>query len=231
MDRSSPEALLQELYADKWICQAIAAGDLRQYPNFALQAIERLFELCCGDNVALKASCESTIKSLGPAAVPYLLEQSEAAEPLRRHRAIILLSTVGFAERSTCQLATQEISGRPKSMPDWGDYDDKVLAAFHRALSDEYLSVRLDAACALDDFEGLVESLIPIFIDAAITGTVHQQNWAALHLGRIGPPALAACIALMRLATACYNEDDRWSKYANLAAKVALRKIGCRPSV
>ena len=95
-----------------------------------------------------------------------------------------------------------------------------------RAVADPDFSVRFAAASVLDDCNRLVEQTVPVFIDALSKGTSFQKNWAALRLGRIGPQAKAAGEVLAQLAAGPVDQGDVWSKYANLAAKVALERIG-----
>ena len=225
------QTLLQHLYDDNWLVRSHAAHKLRQFPELTLPVIARFFDLTFDDKAPVRAVCEAAIGFMKSSAVPYLLDQSQSRDASRRQQAIELLWRAGGWSGATCHLSTQVLGPRVESLPDWADRAEEVFAAFSRTMSDPNLSVRFAAASALDDFNRSTEETIPVFMEALSKGTVHEKNWAALRLGRIGPMARAAREALAKLAAASFDQADVWSKHASRAAQVALERIGCTDSM
>jgi len=220
------QSLLQQLYDDNWLVRATAARKLKDFPMATLPAIARFFELTVDDQAAVRDICRVAIENMKSAAVPFLLEQTRASDAARRERAMELLSLVGHCGGEPHKFATQVLGPRNALRPDWGDGVEEVLRVLSHALSDSDFSVRFAAASVLDDCNYLVEQTIPVFIEALSQGSSFQKNWAALRLGRIGPMARAACEVLAQVAAGPTNQGDVWSKYARLAAQVALKRIG-----
>ena len=118
------------------------------------------------------------------------------------------------------RLIDQLLDSRRELCPEWGCAPDEIVALFKAALEDESLAVRFNAACALEEFGKHLSETVPVFVEVLQRGTSHQQNWAALHLGRIGPLAIAASGELVMAA-----ESRR--QYISLAASNALKRINC----
>jgi HEAT repeat protein len=132
--------------------------------------------------------------------------------------ALALLTETGSRWATSVRLVDQVLDSRRDDLPDWGCDPDEIIALFKAALGDGALAVRFHAACALEEFGRHVSETVPVFIEVLQSGTSHQQNWAALHLGRIGPSAVAASEALLMAASQC--------RYTRLAAANALKRIG-----
>jgi HEAT repeat protein len=220
-----PQSVLQQLYDDNWFVRAAAARRLKDFPEATVPAIARFFELTFDEHVAAGAICRAVIDNMKSAAVPFLLEQTHANDVARRERAIELLSAVGQCGGEPHKFASQWLGPRNGSRPDWGGGVEEVLRVLSDAISDSEFSVRFAAASVLDDCNHLLEQTIPVFIEALSQGDSFKKNWAALRLGRIGPMARAACEPLAQLAAEPIDKADVWSKYARLAAQVALKRI------
>ena len=221
------QELLRQLYDDNWLVQSTAAHKLIKCPDLALTAIARFFDLSLDANAALRAVCRVAIEKMKAAAVPFLLEQTQASEPARRENAIQLLSWAGRSGGEPHKFSTQSLGLRNAGQPDWGDRVEEVLQACSHALSDSDFSVRFAAASVLEDCNRLIEQTIPVFIEALSKGSSFQRNWAALRLGRLGPMARGACEALSRFVAGPVDQRDVWDRYAHHAAQVALERIGC----
>ena len=137
-----------------------------------------------------------------------------------------MLSAVGHCGGKPHSFATQVLGRRNDARPDWGSQVEEILESLSHALSDPDFAVRFAAASVLDDCDHLVEQTIPVFIEAMSQGTSFQKNWAALRLGRIGPAARAASEVLTKSAAGAVDQDDVWDKYAHLASRMALKRIG-----
>lgn len=109
----------------------------------------------------------------------------------------------------------QILHDRRHDLPDWGTDPEEIIQLFKTALGDESLDVRFHAASALEEFGKHTPETVPVFIEVLQDGREHQQNWSALHLGRIGPAAIALRDALLMAA-------ELQSRYTALAAKNAL---------
>jgi HEAT repeat protein len=133
--------------------------------------------------------------------------------------AIDLLTETGSRWATSTRLVEQILHDRRDDLPDWGTDPEEIIQLFKTALDDESLDVRFHAASALEEFGRHTPETVPVFIEALRSGQQHQQNWSALHLGRIGPAAVAARDALRMAA-------ESQCRYTALAAKNALKRIG-----
>ena len=136
--------------------------------------------------------------------------------------AIALLAETGCRWATSTRLVEQILHDRRADLPDWGTNPEEIIRLFKTALDDDSLEVRFNAACALEEFGRHIPETVPVFIEAIRGGRKHQQNWSALHLGRIGAPAVAACSALRMAA-------ESQCQYTALAASNALKRIMSGP--
>lgn len=227
MDHDTAQSLLGQIDDGNWLVRATAASKLRQFPDVTLPAISRFFDLTFDENMPVRYSCVAVIASMRVSAIPFLLEETAAGDPLHRQQAIWLLMEAGDWRWATTGVAEQALKPRPESTPNWGKFKDSVIAALRGTIADSDLSVRYAAASVLDEFEDHADQTIPVFIDALSHGTSRQKHWAALRLGRIGRPAQAACPELRKLVTSPSGADDNQERHGRQAAQVALKRIGC----
>jgi HEAT repeat protein len=213
------ETIIAELRSDDWLEAGCAIRKLIPHGEAATTALHSLFELTLHEKAPLVSDSSVLIKRLGKHAVPFLRDRAADACPRHRAMALALLTETGLRWATSVRLVDQLLDSRRSDLPDWGAPADEVIALFKSALKDESLPVRFTAASALEEFGRHLSETVPAFVEALQSGTLHQQNWAALHLGRIGPLAVAASDAL---ATAV----DSPCKYTRLAASNALRRIG-----
>lgn len=216
------ETILAELVSSDWLEIGRAIRKLVPHGDDAVIALPRLFELTLHEKSPVVSNSCALIKRLGKLAVPFLREKVDQGSAEQREVAIALLTETGFRWSSSTRLVDQVLELRRDDLPDWGVDADVIISVFRQSLNDHDLSVRFKAACALEEFGRHVTETIPVFIDALRVGNQHQQNWAALHLGRIGSPAIdAACGDLIKAAKSnC--------RYTSLAATNALRHIAGR---
>ena len=212
------ETIIAELTSDDWLVAGCAIKKLIPHGEAAIAALPFVFELTLHDRAPVRSDSRAIIKRLGKHAVPFLCDKAANECPHRRAMAIALLTETGCRWASSWRLAEQILDDRRDELPDWGADPEEIIRLFKTALDDESLEVRFNAAAALEEFGRHIPETIPAFIDVLENGTPHQQNWAALHLGRIGPPAAAAADALTMTATQC--------RYTARAASNALLHIG-----
>lgn len=218
MEVQSLESIVAELLSDDWLEAGCAIHKLIPYGETASAALPMLFELTLHDKVPLASDSARFIKRLGKHAVSFLRDQVAVECPRHRAMAITLLTETGGWEATSTQGIEQVLRSRRDDLPDWGVDPEEIIRLFKSTLDDESLAVRFNAACALEEFGRHVPETVPIFIDAIQTGTPHQQHWAALHLGRIVPLAIAACDALAMAAES--NCQD-----TAMAASNALKRL------
>lgn len=213
------ETIIAELASDDWLEAGYAIRKLIPHGEAATTALPTLFELTLHDKAPVACDSRRLIQRLGKHAVPFL--RVKAADECPRHReiAIALLVESGFRRATSTRLVEQKLDCRRADLPEWGTDPEEIIRLFKTALDDEALDVRFIAAHGLEEFGRHVLDTVPVFIDAIQSGTPYQQNWAALHLGRIGHLAIAASQALaMAAKSQC--------RYTSLAASNALKRIG-----
>jgi|GEM_PF-5347370 len=221
MNDASMEDVVRQLNDnDDWLMRAVAVRKLMRFGSDAIQQLPRLFELAFDAKVPIQSDSCRVIRHLGAAAVPFLLERLRDSDARRRARTINLLSETGDRMSTTVRLAEQVLPPRNGELPEWGCEPDVVLDAFRKSLEDPDHHVRFAAASSLEEFGRDIPEVIPVFIETLAVGTAHEQNWAALRLGRIGTPARSACEALRRAL-------DADCRYTHLAVRNALQLIGC----
>jgi HEAT repeat protein len=209
-----------ELASTDWLVRGAAVHALFEIGADAAALLPAVFELTFDDKAPIRSHALLVIKRLGRHAVPFLIQQVRNINPDARARVIELLTESGNRWATTTRLELQVLDERRPGLPDWGDDSETVIELFEGALRDDHLQVRFAAACALEEFGRCVLQTVPVFVDALGSGTVHVQNWAALHLGRIGPDAHGACAALQAAVAA-------GDLYTSLAATNAFVQIGC----
>ncbi len=213
------DAIIMELLSDNWLEVGRAIRKLIPHGESASAALPVLFELTRHDKAPVASDSSSLIKRLGEHAVPFLREQIVDQCPDHRAMAIGLLTEAGVRRATSTRLVEQVLEDRREELPAWGTDPEELIALFRAALDDESLTVRFKAAGTLEEFGRHIPETVQVFVDALQNGTPYQQNWAALHLGRIGPLAIAATHAL---EVAAKSE----CKYTALAASNALERIG-----
>ncbi|WP_145217308.1 HEAT repeat domain-containing protein [Gimesia alba] len=177
-----------------------------------------MFELLFDPKTPIRDSSGVLIKKLGAAAVPFLLHKLESENAAHRKEAIWLLIECENHDSTTTRITKQVLDDRNPTLPNWGQNPDVILNQFRECLSDTDRHVRFTAASALEEFGIEIPATILVFIETLMHGSSHEQNWAALRLGRIGEPAMTACDAL-NAAT------ESECKYTRLAAKNAITHI------
>lgn len=195
------ETIVAELASDNWLEAGCAIRKLIPHGDAAAVALPALFALTLHDKAPIVSDSCLRIKRLGKHAVAFLRERAINGSSEHRAMAIALLLESGCRWATTTLLVKQLLDARHDDLPEWGTDSKEVITLFRTSLDDECLSVRFNAACALEEFGKHLTDTIPVFIDALRNGTQNQQNWAALHLGRIGPLASAASDALVKAAT------------------------------
>lgn len=177
-----------------------------------------MFELIFDPKAPIRDSSGVLIKKLGAAAVLFLLHKLDSENAAHRKEAIWLLIECGNRYCTTTRVIKQVLDDRNPALPNWGQNPDVILNRFHECLSDTELRVRFAAASALEEFGTEIPTTIPVFIETLMHGSNHEQNWAALRLGRIGELAMSACDSL-NAAT------ERSANNTRLAAKNAITRI------
>lgn len=219
MDGPPFEQLVEQLHDDTdWLVRGIALRRLQRHGEQVLPYLDRIFQLTFDEHAPVLDAAKVLIRSLGSAAVPFLLDQMNSDSAKARAMSLRLLLECGNCYATTVRLSRQILEERTKGLPDWGRPPEQIFAHFRNALSDPDLEVRYAAACGLEEFGVDIPATIPVLIETVKGGTRYAQHWAALHLGRIGKPAIAACDALQTL-TESENE------YARHAAQNALARI------
>jgi HEAT repeat protein len=213
------ETIIAELVSDDWLKTGCAINKLIPHDEAATRALPIVFELTLHDKAPVRSYSSALIRRLGKHAVPFLRDKAADECPDHRAMAITLLTETGCRWATSTRLVEQILDDRRDDLPDWGANPEEIIQLFKTALDDESLQVRFNAACALEEFGRHIPETVPVFIEALQTGTPHQQNWAALHLGRIGPSAVAASRALKMAADSQY-------RYTALAASNALKRLG-----
>jgi HEAT repeat protein len=212
------EMIIAELESNDWLKAGSAIRKLIPHGEAATAALYPLFELTLHAKAPLVSDSSALIKRLGKHAVPFLREQVINKCPRHRAMALALLTETGCRRATSVRLIDQLLDSRREELPEWGCAPDEIIALFKAALEDESLAVRFTAACALEEFGRYLSETVPVFIEVLQSGTSHQQNWAALQLGRIGAMAVAATDALVMAA-----ESQR--QYVSLAVANALKQI------
>ncbi len=219
MQAQSLESIVAELASDDRLVAGSAIKKVLALGEQAAYALPALFKLTVHEPGPISSDSYAVIKRLGKLAVPFLCDQAVHGDKAFRAIAISLLAAAGCRRTSSTRMIEQLLTERNEKLPEWGRDPEEIFALFRSALSDESLGVRFAAACALEEFGRQLDETIPVFIDALQNGTQHQQNWAALHLGRIGPLAAPASMALTSAARST-------CRYTALAAAQALVRIG-----
>ncbi len=218
MEVEALEAILLELASNDWLEACAAIRKLIPHGEAATAALPILIELTLHDKAPVRSYSCALIKRIGKYAVPFLRAQAANECPQHRAMAIALLTETGFRWSTSTRLVEQLLIDRRDDLPEWGVDPEEIIQLFKTALDDESLDVRFKAACALEEFGRHIPETVSVFVDALASGSSNQQNWAALHIGRIGPPAVTAHDAL-RMAT------KSRCRYTALAASNALRLI------
>lgn len=213
------DAIIAELESNDWLEAGRAIRKLVPHGEAATAALRPLFELTLHDKAPLVSDSSALIRRLGKHAVPFLRDRATDECPRHRAMALALLTETGSRWATSTRLVEQLLDSRREDLPDWGCAPDEIIALFKAALEDGSLAVRFHAACALEEFGRQLSETVPVYIEVLQSGTPHQQNWAALHLGRIGPPAVEASDALLVAA-------ESQCRYTRLAASNALKRIG-----
>ena len=212
------DTIIAELASDDWLEAGRAIRKLIPHGAAAMTALPVLFELTLHEKAPVASDSRRLITRLGQHAVAFLRERVNDGGPDHRAMAIALLTESGCRWSTSTRLVKQVLDARRDELPEWGTAPEEIIELFRTSLDDECLSVRFHAASALEEFGRRLSETVPVFIDALRKGTQHEQNWAALHLGRIGPLASTASDAL-RLAA------KSECQYTALAATNALRRI------
>lgn len=213
------EKVLLELASNDWLVAATAIRKLIPHGEAASTTLPILFEMTMHEKAPISSDSRAMIKRLGKCAVPFLRVQTANESSRHRAMAIALLIETGCRWATSTRLVEQILHDRRDDLPDWGIDPDEIIQLFKAALDDESMDVRFHAACALEEFGRHIPETVPVFIDALMSGSSRQQNWAALHIGRIGAPAVAACGALRMAA-------ESQCGYTALAASNALNRVG-----
>lgn len=218
MEKQPLDTILAELEADDWLIAACAIRKLIPHGEAATVALPVLFEMTLHDKAPIAGDSRSLIKRLGRYAVPFLRSKAADESPRRRAMVVALLTETGLRYATSTRLAEQILGPRSDELPNWGTDPEEMFELFRNSLDDESLDVRFNGASALEEFGRHLAEAVPVFVEALQSGRQPQQNWAALHLGRIGPPAIAATDALMSVTLSeC--------RYTVLAAANALKRI------
>ncbi|WP_417383389.1 HEAT repeat domain-containing protein [Gimesia sp.] len=219
MDDQSFEHIIEQLTDETdWLKRGRALRKLREYGTAVVPCLDHIFILLFDEKAPIRDLSAILIRNLGAAAVPYLLDKLDSEDSGERKEAIWLLLECGNRFCTTTRLIKQVLDERYSQLPEWGQPESIIFDHFHKCLTDPDLSVRFKAASALEEFGREISDTIPVFIETVISGSDHEQNWAALRLGRIGEPAYAACKALTAATASDYG-------YTRLAAKNALALI------
>ena len=217
-ERKSLDQILAELDSEECLVRGVAIRKLPHNDQAAI-AIPRLFELMSDENESIASLSRSVIYRLKCCSVPFLLEQLSSEKSEHRARAIDLLTEVGSRRATWVRLSKQILDARSYNLPHWERDPEDVFHLVEQMLNDDSLDVRFEAASLLEEFGRRLNDTISIFIETLSAGMQHQQNWAALRLGRIGPPAIAAMDAL---EAATHSKH----RHTALAASNALDLIG-----
>jgi HEAT repeat protein len=217
-EREPLSQILSELDSPNSLVQGVAIRKLPHNDQAAI-AVPRLFKLMSDENEAIASPSRSVIHRLGSCSVPFLLEQLSSEKSEHRARAIDLLTGIGGRGAPMVRLSKQILDARSNDLPNWGRDPEIVFHHAEQMLNDDSLDVRFESASLLEEFGRRLNDTIPIFIETLSAGMQHQQNWAALRLGRIGPPAIAAMDAL---EAATHSKH----RHTALAARNALDLIG-----
>ena len=204
-------------------CPGLCDPKTRAFAPKLAEALPRIFDLAFDAHDPIRSDSEAVIRSMGRAAVPFLLCEARSANPTRRERSLELLMHAGSWHGTTFRLADPTLEPRRTDRPDWNGHVDDVLTVFQRALLASELCVRFAGALALEEFGILLDSTVPVFIEVLQRGEPQQQMWAAVRLGRIGPSVQRACD--VRLPVVAGGVNDVWTRTANAAARNALRRI------
>ncbi|MAX38155.1 HEAT repeat domain-containing protein [Gimesia sp.] len=219
MDDQPLESIIEHLFDETdWLIRGKALRNLIAHGEAAVPYLERVFELRLDPKAPVNDASGVLIRNLGAAAVPFLLTQLKSGNAAYRREAIWLLMESGNRFCTTTRLTKQVLDDRNPQLPDWAQSPDLMINRFRECLSDTDLSVRFAAASALEEFGHDLPATVPVFIETLLHDSRHNQNWAALRLGRIGEPAMSACDALNTAVGSEYQ-------YTRLAAKNALTRI------
>jgi hypothetical protein len=211
------ESIIMELESDNWLEVGQAIRKLIPHGDDAVVALNPLFNLTFHESRPVASYSYAMIQRLGKHAVPFLRSRVNDECFRNRSMALELLYNPDGCHASSTRLIEQVLDERRDHLPDWGVDPDEIVALFEETLHDRSLEVRYTAACALEEFGRHLDKTIPVFIEVLENGNLHQQNWAALHLARIGPMADAATEALVVFEKSCQR--------ASLAASNALERI------
>lgn len=227
------DAIQRRLQDPDWLVRCGAIRGNWKMGKRAVPLLPAIFDLGFDDYAPPRSDSSLEIKRFGVLAVPFLLREARSEFPARRVQALFLLTETGERRSSSTRLVEQILEPRCAALPDWGDYRDEVLSMFHTSLAASARSVRYAAAAALEEFGLFITETIPVFIDVLRYGSTHERNWAALHLGRIGPPAKAAADVLAEAARVpagfARHEVVYGLKYVRLAAQNALQSVTAGP--
>lgn len=219
MDDQSLESIIKQLSDDTdWLRRGIALRSLMEHGEAAVPWLDRIFDLTFDSRAPIQDTSKVLIKNLGAAAVPFLLKKLNSENAAHRKEAIWLLIECGNRFCTTTRLIKQMLDDRDPKLPHWGQAPELIINRFRECLSDTDLHVRFAAASALEEFGMELPATIPVFIETLMHGSDHEQNWAALRLGRIGELAISACDALYAAIGSEYE-------YNRLAAKNAIAII------
>lgn len=210
--------IIAQLKSHDWLTLGRPLTQLRLRDDAPREAFEPVFELTFHHKRPIACHSCCVMLRFGRHAVPFLYDQAVSRLIRRREMALTLLMETGQRWATSVLLIAQNLEDRRPELPDWGMDPKVIFSLFHASLLDSSRSVRFVAACALEEFGQYLSELVPVFVDCLTCGTSHQQNWAALHLGRMGETALPALPAL-RVATHSKH------KYTALAAANAIQRI------
>ena len=222
MDDQPLESIIEQLFDETdWLRRGGALRRLVGHGEAAVPWLDRVFDLIFDSKAPIQCASKNLIKNLGAATVPFLLNKLDSENAAHRKEAIYLLAECGDRCFTTTSLIKQVLEIRESKLPNWGRVPELIMNRFRECLSDTDLHVRFAAASALEEFGMELPATIPVFIETLIHGTDHEQNWAALRLGRIGEPAMSACDTLNAAIGSEYG-------YTRLAAKNAIVNIRCK---
>ncbi len=225
MDKVPLEQILAELESDNGEKRCCATFKLRPHGPDAVVALPALFKLLLDTEIESPRSIRrNAIICLGNLAIPFLLEQVKSPNPAFRLEALCLIEDVGFRRASTSISSNKLRDGSRDEFLDWGCDPQIIFDIFKAALNDDAIVIRHLAAGALEDFSVHREETLPVFIETLSEGTWCQRNWAAVHLGRIGRPAIGTVEALK----AASHTDNHYSAYI---ARNALARIEGHESI
>lgn len=212
------DSLIRDLQSPDSFTRFLAVRRLFKHRTHVVAALPFVFRLTFDECHPLASTSRLFIRKLGASAVDFLVRQVHEGDAAARARALELLAQCGCWHDASTRLVEQRLRPRREDLPEWGCDPELIIRLFRGSVNDEDLSVRFVAASGLENFGRHLDETVPVFVTALRDGSRTQQNWAALHLGRLGPLAAPAAGALKRRT----SSDCR---YTALAAANALSSL------